>query len=147
MYRHSFFITRKSSQPSSTQIVNLSYEMPDRSSEVRWRHVLAGTEGHSHLVIWVNYKCCRPQGGKMSWAAVSVHKHTHSAAHMHWEKSPKITSQGVHRGQKAISYSQVELGKGSQLQQLNSFPFSFLSQTRPRQDMIEYYVFFGFIHH
>lgn len=70
-------ITKKSSQPSSVRMVNLNRGMPDRSSEVRRRHALAGTEGHSHLVIWVNYKCCRPQGGKMSWTAVSVHTHTH----------------------------------------------------------------------
>lgn len=57
--------------------------MSDRSSEVRGKHALAGTEGHSHLVIWVNYKWGRLQQGKMSWTAVSPETHTNSStAHM-----------------------------------------------------------------
>lgn len=57
--------------------------MSDRSSEVKAKHALAGTEGHSHLVIWVNYKWGRLQQGKMSWTAVCPETHINrSTAHM-----------------------------------------------------------------
>lgn len=52
--------------------------MSCKRSEVTTKHALAGMKGHSHLVIWVNYKCCRPQGGKMSWTAVSADTRTHT---------------------------------------------------------------------
>lgn len=87
-----------SSQPSSTWAVNMSWGMSDRSSEVSAKHALAGTEGHSHLVIWVNYKWGKPQRGKMSWTAVSpdTHTNTHTLriiAHMHgplhWAPDPR----------------------------------------------------------
>lgn len=70
--------SRIRSQRSGTRTVITNRGMSCRSSEVRMKHALAGMKGHSHLVIWVNYKCCRPQGGKMSWTAVSAHTHTHT---------------------------------------------------------------------
>lgn len=70
--------SRIRSQPSGTRTVNMNWGMSHRSSEVRTKHALAGMKGHSHLVIWVNYKCCRPQGEKMSWTAVSADTHTHT---------------------------------------------------------------------
>lgn len=72
------FRSRIRSQPSGARTVNMSRGMSRSSSEVRTKHALAGMKGHSHLVIWVNYKCCRPQGGKMSWTAVSADTHTHT---------------------------------------------------------------------
>lgn len=61
-----------------------------------------------------------------------THINTHrSAAHMHWYTPPNTTSQGVHRGRKALGRSQVELGKSSPSQQLNSFPSLFLSKNPP----------------
>lgn len=50
---------------------------------------------------------------------------------MHWYTPPNTTSQGVHRGRKALGRSQVELGKSSPSQQLNSFPPLFLSKSPP----------------
>lgn len=147
-------MTRKSSQPSSTRMVNMNRGMPDRSSEVRWRHALAGTEGHSHLVIWVNYKCCRPQGGKMSWTAVFPHTykhtHTHSGAQpICMVHSAKHHIPGARHGRKALRRSQVELGKSSPSQQLNSFSLSpflcFSPKNLPRQYVMKYCVFFGSI--
>lgn len=41
---------------NSIWAINMIQRMSDRSSEVRMKHALAGTEGHNHLVIWVNYK-------------------------------------------------------------------------------------------
>lgn len=76
------FRSRIHSQTSGARTANMSRGMSRSSSEVRTKHALAGMKGHSHLVIWVNYKCCRPQGGKMSWTAVcaDTHTHTHSGS-------------------------------------------------------------------
>jgi len=95
--------------------VNMSRGMSGRSSEVRVKHALAGTEGHSHLVIWVNYKCSRTRGGKMSWTAVSPDTHTHT----HSGSQPVCTVRSAeHRIPGAL---QVELGKSSLSQPPNSF--------------------------
>lgn len=116
-----------SSQPSSTWAVNMIRGMSDRSSEVRMKHALAGTEGHSHLVIWVNYKCCRPQEGKMSWTAVSpdTHINTHSGSQPICKvRSAEHQIPGARRGWKALHRSQVELGKSSPSQPPNSLSVS-----------------------
>lgn len=107
--------TRMSSQPSSTRPVNMNRGMSDRSSEVRTKHALAGTEGHSHLVIWVNYKCCRPQGGKMSWTAVSpdTHINTHTQDHSPyaWSAPPSTRSQGPVVAEKPSTAARWNWGK------------------------------------
>ena len=109
-----------SSQPRSVQwVVNMSRGMSDRSSKVRVKHALAGTEGHSHLVIWVNYKWGRPQGGKMSWTAVSpdTHINTRSGSQpVRTVRSAEHQIPGARHGWKALHRSQVELGKSSLLQ-------------------------------
>lgn len=96
-----------------------------RSSEVRTKHALAGMKGHSHLVIWVNYKCCRPQGGKMSWTAVSAdthppvhtHTHTHTVDHHPYPWStPSTASRWTWLQHKVHSY-------GSQILILTRFFF------------------------
>lgn len=86
--------SRIRSQPSGTRMVNMNRGMSRRSSEVRTKHALAGMKGHSHLVIWVNYKCCRPQGGKMSWTAVSADTHTHT--HTRCGSPPVSTVRTLH---------------------------------------------------
>lgn len=87
------FIYPQYNVPSHTWEINMSRGMSDRSSEVRAKHAVAGTEGHSHLVIWVNYKWGSLQQGKMSWTAVSSDTHINrTTAHMHgplhWAPDP-----------------------------------------------------------
>lgn len=89
--------SRICSQPSGARTPNMNRGMSRRSSEVRTEHALAGMKGHSHLVIWVNYKCCRPQGGKMSWTAVSTDTHTYPRTHTHTHRSlPVSMVQSLH---------------------------------------------------
>ena len=104
-----------SSQPSSTWAVNMSWGMSDRSSEVRKKHALAGTEGHSHLVIWVNYKWGRPRGGKMSRTAVSpdTHINTHTQDHSPYARSAPLStrSQGPVVAEKPSTAARWNWGK------------------------------------
>lgn len=72
-----------SGQPSSTWAVNMSWGISDRSSEVRTKHALAGIEGHSHLVIWVNYKwgAGRKEGRWAGQLSFLTHTYKHTPTH------------------------------------------------------------------
>lgn len=89
----------------------MSRGMSDRSSEVSMKHALAGTEGHSHLVIWVNYKCCRPRGGKMSWTAVSLDTQRNTHSPYAWPAPLSIRSQGPALAEKPSTAARWNWGK------------------------------------
>lgn len=67
---------------NSIWAINMIQRMSDRSSEVRMKHALAGTEGHSHLVISVNYKWGRPATGEDELDSC-LSRHTYK-----WDHSP-----------------------------------------------------------